>query len=290
MRPFILVFLASFSWVALGAEGTAAAPEPLALTSGWLEVIDVADATEVASADPSVALPMVVDHTQVMIIGGAPGSTLVEARSPDRPPRVFFVMVGRAATLQDGALAMNLVAGETKRVRLPEVRRLAVGAPEICEAQVTEDGDIELRPLRAGTTLVVAWSGGEAAKHRVRLLVTVQSVDAKGRALVRSVEENDAVLTEPLDGRLALIAGEQMLVETSAWRFAIADEQVATVRAVGRTLLVEGRAPGATRLVVWNAQGRPLSKFVVVHGRSPPPPPVWDPQVAPNVPVDVQRW
>lgn len=264
--------IVAFFW-AVAAFG---APEPVALTSGWLSVLDVDDASGVVSDDPAIAFPIIVDARQVLLVGGLPGTTTVRVGERD-----FLVMVGRAQTFLDTALAVRLRAETRHVLPLTGVRRVAVGTPDICDAVVSGEGQLELRPLNPGLTLVIGWSGGMEAKHRFQLLVMVES-----NGVTRSAEEFDAALTEPLEGgRVALIAGERYLLQRGAVeRFAVKDESVAVASAEGELVVLTARARGATRFVTWDSRGRETSRFVVVHERSRPPKPEWD-----RPPPDVLR-
>jgi hypothetical protein len=135
-------------------------------------------------------------------------------------------------------------------------------------------------------TTIVGWAGGTTAQHRFHLIVIVES-----NGQVRSGEELDAVLTEPLENRrVALIAGERYLIPRgSTQRFAVKDERVVVASGQGSMVVLSARAAGATRFVTWDANGKETSRFVVVHERSAPPPPVQDAPAPIPGPPDAQK-
>jgi hypothetical protein len=276
MSAPLVAITALFSWVAQvtpPAVPAALAPEPVALTSGWLAVLDVEDAAAVVSDDEAIAFPVVVDRAQVLLVGGLPGTTTVHVTGADDRERVFLVMVGRAQTIVEFEISVRVEAEKVNVLPVRGLRRVVVGNPELCDAVVREDGQLELHPLNAGMTTVVGWAGGTSAAHRFHLIVIVEP-----RGRVRSSEELDALLTEPLEGnRVALIAGERYLLPRgTTQRFAVKDERVVLASGEGNMVVLSARAAGATRFVTWDAGGRETSRFVVVHERSAPPRPVQD--------------
>jgi Flp pilus assembly secretin CpaC len=203
----------------------------------------------------------------VLLLGLLPGATTVSVWSASGRTD-YPVTVTRFPTLQTWDDMVQLDADHPRTFRVPSLTRVAVGDASMCEAIVTGDGGLELRPRRAGRTAVLVWTGG----HRRQVLVTVVS-----GGVVRSTDDFDAVLTEPLDGRVVLIAGEQWsLAAPALTQFAVIDPTVARVRVRpgGRgELVIEGQRAGATRVLVWNGKSKPETHFVVVHARSPFDPP-----------------
>jgi hypothetical protein len=239
--------------------------EQVSLTTGWLTVLDLKDVQSVTSTDETVAVASRVGRGEVLLLGLVPGVATVSVwTSSGRTD--YPVKVTRFPTLQTWDAMLQLDADHPRSFRVPSLTRVAVGDASMCEALVTGDGELELRPRRAGRTAVLVWTGG----HRRQVLVTVVS-----GGVVRSSDDSDAVLTEPLDGRLVLIAGEQWsLAAPGLTQFAVLDPEVAQVRAGGRgDLVIEGKRAGATRLLVWNGKSRPETHFVVVHTRTPFDPP-----------------
>lgn len=273
MNARILAVAVLFSSLARAAEPfpPALAPEPVALTTGWLGVLDVRDAASVVSDDEAIAFPISVDREQVLLVGGIPGTTTVHVTDAQNHERIFLVMVGRAQTLVEFEISVRAEAESVQVLPVRNLRRVVVGNPEICDAVVREDGQLELHPLNAGMTTLVGWAGGTDAKHRFHLIVVVEP-----RGRLRSAEELDAILTEPLENRrVALIAGERYLMpRANTQRFAVKDERVVVANGQGGMVVLTARAAGATRFVSWDANGRETSRFVVVHERSSPPTPV----------------
>ncbi|MFT3710847.1 MAG: pilus assembly protein N-terminal domain-containing protein [Archangium sp.] len=245
----------------------------MAVTSGWLAVLDVEDAAAVLSDDEAIAFPITVDRSQVLIVGGLPGTTTVRVLDGADHEREFLVMVGRAQTIVEFEISVRLEAEKVQVLPVRALRRAIVGNPEICDAVVRDDGQLELHPLNAGMTTIVGWAGGTTARHRFHLIVIVES-----NGVVRSGEDLDAILTEPLENRrVALIAGERYLVPRgTTQRFAVKDERVITASGQGNMVVLSARSAGATRFVTWDANGHETSRFVVVHERSAPPKPVLD--------------
>lgn len=275
MNARILVVAVLFSSVVEAAEpvivSSMQAPEPMALTTGWLSVLDVQDAASVVSDDEAIAFPISVDREQVVVMGGIPGTTTVHVVDGQNNERVFLVMVGRAQTLVEFEISVRAESESVQVLPVRGLRRVVVGNPEISDAVVREDGQLELHPLNPGMTTVVGWAGGTSAQHRFHLIVVVEP-----RGRLRSAEETDSILTEPLENRrVALIAGERYLMpRANTQRFAVKDEGVVVANGQGGLVVLTARAAGATRFVSWDANGRETSRFVVVHERSAPPKPV----------------
>jgi len=257
MRALLLgALLSTTAWAAEGAA--------VDLTSGWLSVLDLEDVQTATSADPTVAAVAAVDHGQVLLLGVGPGQTTISVWTRGAGRREYPVTVTRFTTLQpfDGMLRVS--ADQRRALRVPSLTRVVVGDAATCDAVLSGPDELELVPRRAGTTTLLVWTGGDGYAHRRLLLVTVES-----GGVVRSADETDAVLTEPLDGRVVLIAGERATLETPPpLQFAVRDPAVARVH-LGRQgeLVVEGRAAGATHVLVWTGKPRPESHYVVVHPR-----------------------
>lgn len=257
----------------LAYTARAASPEPVSLTSGWLVVLDVEDASSVFADNEAIAFPIIIDDKQVLLVGGLPGTTQVHVSGGNDVERLFFVMVGRAQTLVNAEFALTVQAQKPQLVPVRNLRQVVVGNSDVCDAAVSADGRLELNPLNPGMTTLVAWAGGSKKQHRFQMIVIVESNRVK-----RSVEDFDAVLTDPLEGnRVSMIAGERYLVPRGATkRFGVKDDAVVVASGEGTMVVLTAQRAGATRLVTWDAKGKVSSRFVVVHERSAPPPPVQD--------------
>lgn len=252
--------------IVVSTAAWASGGEAVSLTSGWLSALDLKEVQAVTSADETIVIGSTVDPGQVLLLGLQPGVTTVSVwTGPARRRTDFEVTVSRFATLQpwNGMLQVN--AEQPRTLSVPSLVRVAVGDASTCEAIASGPDELELIPRRAGTTSVLVWTGGPGGRHRRQLLVTVVS-----GGVVRSVDDADAVLTEPLDGRLVLITGERQAIDVPALtHFAVLDATVAQVHLGGRgELIVEGKAAGATRVLAWTGKSRPESHFVVVHPRT----------------------
>jgi Flp pilus assembly secretin CpaC len=253
----------------------------VSLTSGWLSALDLKEVHAVTSTDETIVIGSTVDPGQVLLLGLQPGVATVSVWTGTGQARRrtdFEVTVSRFATLQPWNGMLQVDADQPRTLEVPSLTRVAVGDASTCEAIASGPDELELIPRRAGTTSVLVWTGGPGGAHRRQLLVTVVS-----GGVVRSVDDSDAVLTEPLDGRLVLISGERQAIDIpSLTHFAVLDATVAQVHLGGRgELIVEGKAAGATRVLAWmTGKSRPESHFVVVHARTR-----CDPEEAPEPPL-----
>lgn len=252
------------------------------LTTGQVSVLDARGVQTASAADGSVVLVTGVDHDQVVLVGAVPGTTTltVVVGPPQAPRRIDYrVTVIRDQTLQPFAAVLRATVDRRQRFRVPGLTRVAVGDASMCEALVTGPDELELVPRRAGLASMLVWTAGHDAAHRRQLVVSVES-----GGFARNADEADAVRTEPLDGRLVLIAGERAVIDgRGALQFGVVDEAVAHVREARRgELVVEARAMGATRLRLWTGGPRPQSILVVVHAHTPPEA---DDDAGPDVPA-----
>lgn len=238
------------------------------LSTGWVRALDVPGVTSASSLEPRVLTVAGVEHDQVVVRGEAPGVTLllVTVATPQGPrEEPWRVVVQRAHTVDTWDHLLTVTALEPQTLRTPRLARVVAGDESLCGARLEGDA-LVLTPRRPGKTPLLLWLGGLEAKHRRQVLLTVETGNVS-----RTTDELDAVLTEPLDGRLVLIAGESALVSLPAnSRVASADEAVARVLGVrDGQLVVEGRRAGATWLRVWTDGQRPRAQFVVVHAHWP---------------------
>lgn len=261
-------------WLAMSTAAWANEGPSVRVTSGWLSVVDVKDVQSVTSADATRVSIVSVSEDQVLLLGAEPGETTISvwsgpARAPQRTDYPVVVVSGDSLQPFDGVLKVSV--DDRRTVHARSLKRIAIGDASICDAVLTGPDAFVLVPRRPGRTSMLVWTGGDGAAHRKQLLVTVES-----GGISRTVDELDTVLTEPVVGRLVLIAGEHAIVDVPAAlrQFTIVDSTVAAVR-VGHPgeVIVEARAAGATSLLVWTGKSRPESLFVVVHPRAP-----WEPE------------
>lgn len=272
----MVVLTASTAWAVEGL--------PWVLTSGWPTVVDVRALRSVKVDDPTHATAVLLDAEQLLLVGGAPGQTRITVVSDDGETveRGLTVVRGQTFFASTGLLAARV--GAPRRVRVPGLTRVIAGDASLCDAVPVSDDELELRPRRPGVALVLVWAGGLTRAHRRELLVDITSGDVR-----HSVDDDDALVTEPLDGRLVLVAGESALLPApQVTRVAVGDPSVVRVHAAaGGELVVEALARGATRLYVWTTGPRPQARFVVVHAHVPGEPPVEDDGgPSPKPPVD----
>jgi Flp pilus assembly secretin CpaC len=256
-----------------GSSARAVEGLPWVLTSGWPAVLDVEGLRSVTVEDPTRASAVLLDDDQLLLVGGVPGQTSITVVSEiegrlDTVHRGLTVVRGQTFFEQTDLLRAKVA--EPRRVRVPGLARVVSGDATLCEVGQVAPDELELLPRRPGVALVLLWAGGSTHTHRRRLLVDITS------GVSRSVDDDDAVATEPVDGRLSLIAGESALLAVpQLTRVGVADPSVLRVRvAADGALLVEGLAGGATHLLLWMADARPQRRFVVVLPHTAAPPPV----------------
>jgi hypothetical protein len=256
----------------LGLLLAAAGPQPLRLSSGWPTVLDLSFVQTVTALDPRVVQATRLDDRQVLLVGNAPGHTRlsVEVGPWGATHRVEYeVTVARAGTATERQQrVVELEVDHEQLLELPQLRRVVSGDPAICESSLGPGDTLRLLSRRPGETVLLLWVGGTEARHRRALVIT-----AKG-GVNRTADDLDESLTEPLDGRLALIAGEHARVPVPGTRrFESRDPSVvvATLHPSGE-LLVEARGVGATWVQTWADDGTPGRFFVVVNHHT-----VWDP-------------
>lgn len=252
------------------------------VSAGWLSVMDVPGVQKVTSADPKVVAVSSVADDQVVLLGVEEGVATVSVwalvggvtRRTD-----FDVTVLNNTTVQKWDGLVGLSVGHRTALAARGLTRLEVGDAAICDATPAGPDGFELSPRRPGTTTLLVWAGGRTPAHRRQLLITVSS-----GGIARSSTEVDATLTEPRTGRLVLLPGEHAIVDLPPKaRFAVKDEAVVVARSSDDgELILEGRLPGATRLLVWAGTKRARSLFVVVHPRAPADAPVDDPLPPPD--------
>lgn len=243
----------------------------LQLTSGWPTVLDLADVQEVTAVDSKVVLSTRIDERQVLLVGNAPGTTRVTVvvGSAGRTRRVDYqVTVSRWATITAPGQRVDVAVDQPRDLEVAQLRRVVSGDPTICEASLGAGDTLHLLSRRPGQAVLMVWAGGTDAAHRRPLVVTSQG------GVQRTADDVDAILTEPLDGRLALIAGERARVPVPGTRrFESKDPSVAvaTLHPSGE-LLVEARNVGATWVQTWADDGKARRLWVVVNQHS-----AWDP-------------
>lgn len=243
----------------------------LQLTSGWPTVLDLAEVQEVAVADSQIVLSTRIDEHQVLLVGNAPGTTrlTVTVGAAGHPRRVDYqVKVSRWATFTPSSQRVEVAVDERRTLDIAQLRRVVSGDPTICEASLGAGDTLQLLSRRPGQAVLMLWAGGTDAAHRRTLVVNSQG------GVQRTADDIDAILTEPLDGRLALIAGERARVPVPGTRrFESKDPSVAiaTLHPSGE-LLVEARSVGATWVQTWAADGKAHRLWVVVNHHS-----AWDP-------------
>jgi hypothetical protein len=242
---------------------------PIRITTGWLTVVDLKGLQHAASADPSIASVLSAKDDQLLLLGAEPGETIIyltaNGERSEQP-----VTVGRGTSLRLDSGFMKLSVGSPMTLKAVSLRRALIGDGLLCDAAVSSADALELTPRRPGMTNLFVWTGGVDALHRHEILVLVES-----GGVSRSADDLDAVLTEPLTGRLVLITGEHAILDLPpAARFAINDPSVAIASASPRgELVIDARAAGATFLRTFTGSGVPRSTFVVVHAHSPGDPP-----------------
>ncbi len=276
------------AWVLAGLVSTAAwasEGESIRLTAGWVRAFDVKDLQRVRSADPSVLSVTTVEPDQVLLSGVDDGETTLSvwAGTPvERTDHLVVVIRGHALFPFDGLLKVDV--DDRRLLHGRALTRVAIGDATICEATLTGSDTLALVPRRPGTTSMIVWADGTTAAHRRQILLTVES-----GGITRTSEEADATLTEPRSGRLVLVAGEHAILDLPVTtRLAMVDSNVAVARAgEPGEVIVEGRACGATSLLLWNGTHRQVSLFVVVHPRSQRLPEPDDPEELPKRPVPV---
>ncbi len=258
------------AWVvgSLLASAAGSSGGALTLTSGWPSVLDLEAVQSVTSDDVAVVTVAALDQRQVVLLGAVPGvaTITVSTGAPGAGHRTEYrVTVVREATLLHWDGLVKAHVGRRSRLRIPSVTRVVVGDASMCEAVLEGSDALVLVPRRPGMTSMLVWTGGTSSAHRRRLLVVVES-----GGVVHVVDDFDAVLIEPFDGRLVLVTGEHAILDVpGATRFAVTDEAVAQVRInLGGALVVEGRSAGATRVLVWTTKAVPEVRFVVVLQRA----------------------
>lgn len=268
----------------LAAVLSAADPgAPLLLTSGWQAVLDVPEVRAVVIDDPRVVSASDVRDGTVTLLGLVPGETRLWAYTgrPDAPRVLLYpVVVTRFPTLLPFERILPLEVEERRSAKLAGASRIVAADPSVCRVVLGPDG-VELVGRRAGTTTLIAWVEG-----RPRYLL----LGVRGGAIIPTADELDEELTEPADGRLVLRVGERGIVDAPSglWRVAMKDSTVASVVPRAGELVFEGLHVGATRVLTWNAGGKPGSRYVVVLPRAlgdqdPVPPP--DPTLPEPVPL-----
>ena len=222
---------------------------------------------------------------QAILLGVMPGETIVSVWANGQRTDYPILVLRNTSVVQrlDGLVKVGV--GHPTELKVKDLKRLELGDASLAEADLAGADTIALKGKRPGTTTLIVWAGGTTAVHRKQLLVTIES-----GGIARSADEVDQALTEPF-GRLVLLSGEHAIVDVPAAnaRFAVKDEGVAVLRmnAMG-DLVIEGRGPGATRLLLWKGAKKAKSLFVVVQPRAPADPPVDDPVDVPDGPVPVQ--
>ena len=277
MRALVLAaWVSTSAWA--GAEGE------LRLTVGWVTVLDEADVQAVTSDDVGVVRVVSIDHGQVVLLGVGPGRTTVAVDAGGRQVELQATVLADA-TWHEWDSMMRATVEHRRRINVPSLTRVIVGDPSMCDARIVGPDELEVVPRRPGRASFIVWAGGLDVAHRRRVFVLVEA-----GGVVRSMTDSDAVMTEPADGRLVLVAGERATLELQATSVGVRDQDVVRVRSgPDGELVVEGLRSGATWLYVWTGGPRPALRFVVVHESSPgevedcpaedaPPVPVRGPQ------------
>lgn len=278
MRPLVLVLLVAFP--ALAEEGLG-----WRMSSGWQYPLDVPGLERVTTADPTVVSVSSLGPDQAVLLGVMPGETMISVWANGKRTDHPILVLRNTTVVQrlDGLVKASV--GHPTWLTLKDVKRVELGDGALGEA-VQEGADtLTITAKRPGTTTLLVWAGGTTAAHRTQYLVTLES-----GGIARSSTEVDLALTEPF-GRLVLLSGEYAVVDvpSAGARFAVKDEGVAVLRlAPTGDLVIEGRAPGATRLLLWKGTKQAKSLFVVVHPRAPADPPVDDPIGLPQVPAPAE--
>ncbi len=247
------------------------ATTPLRLTMGWPSVVDLTDVRVVESSDPKVLFASRLDDRQVLLVGAWPGSARlsIELGPVGHTHRVEYeARVERWPTVANRGEPVEIMVDVEQVVTMTDLRRVVSGDPTTCEASLLGADRLRLLARRPGRAAVLLWVGGTDAAHRRTLVVTAEG------GVHRTQDDVDATLTEPLDGRLALIAGEHARVPLPGTRrFASRDPSVvvASLHPSGE-LLVEARGVGATWVQTWGNDGTPGRLWVVVNHHS-----AWDP-------------
>jgi Pilus formation protein N terminal region len=243
----------------------------LKLTMGWPTMLDLADVQSVQSDDPRVVFASRLDDRQVLLLGARPGVTrlVVEVGPAGHTRRLEYeARVERWATVTPPGQHVEAEVDVEQVVELAQLQRVVSGDPTICEASLLGADRLRLLSRRPGRAVMMLWVGGTDAAHRRSLVV-----NATG-GVERTQDDVEAILTEPLDGRLALIAGEHARVPVPGTRrFESRDPSVAFARLhPSGELLVEARGVGATWVQTWAEDGTPSRLWVVVNHHS-----AWDP-------------
>lgn len=278
MRPLVLALLASFP--ASAAEGVG-----WRMSSGWQYPIDVPGLERLLSADPTVVSVSSLGPDQATLLGVMPGETVISVWANGQRTDFPILVLRNTTVVQRLDGLVKAAVGHPTALKVKDLKRVELGDASLADAAIDGADAIALKAKRPGTTTMLVWAGGLTAAHRTQLLVTFEA-----GGIARSADEVDATLTEPF-GRLVLVSGEHAVVDVPAddARFAVKDEGVAVLRmsALG-DLVIEGRAPGATRLLLWKGTKQAKSLFVVVHPRAPADAPVDDPIAPDDAPVPVQ--
>ncbi len=247
----------------------AASPPSLKLGSGWPTVLDLTQVESVSVGNPAVLQAARLDERQVLLVGNAPGVTQVVVEQGGGRHVEYEVKVSRWLGIAEREQRVVAVDVDHDQVlRLPGLRRVISGDPSLCEAVLEPDDTVRLVVRKPGMTGLLLWVGGTDAAHRRTLIVDSNA------GVQRTADDRDDDLSEPLDGRLALVAGEHARVPAPGTRrFESRDPSVvvASLHASGE-LVVEARGVGATWVHTWADDGTPGRFFVVVNHHTG-----WDP-------------
>jgi hypothetical protein len=246
----------------LGLVLAAASPPSLKLGSGWPTVLDLTQVEGVTVGDPRVLQAARLDERQVLLVGNAPGTTQLVVELTGARRVAYEVKVSRWLGIAEREQRVVAVDVDHEQVlSLPGLRRVISGDPSLCEAVIEPDDTVRLVVRKPGMTGLLLWVGGTDAAHRRTVIVDANA------GVQRTADDRDDDLSEPLDGRLALVAGEHARVPVPGTRrFESRDPTVvvASLHASGE-LVVEARGVGATWVQTWADDGTPGRFFVVVN-------------------------
>jgi Flp pilus assembly secretin CpaC len=162
-----------------------------------------------------------------------------------------LVLVSPAAQAKEAADAFTLKVGETRRVEVGELKRIALGDPSIADVRTAGSHQLELVGVSPGKTTLLVWlASGERKSYLLQ-------VTGEGKAHPQTRKAQPPA-PEVQGDTLTLQAGETRTLRVpGVTRVAVGDPHIADIQVDGKTgdVRVTGGRKGKTTLLVWTRSG-----------------------------------
>jgi Flp pilus assembly secretin CpaC len=162
-----------------------------------------------------------------------------------------LALVGLRAGAEE---TLTLRVGQTRRVDVGAVMRVALGDPKLAEMRAVGSGQLELEGLAEGETTLVVWkTSGERKSYRVEVTSSKTARKKAGKAAPGS--------------KLKVKQGETTELKVDGvTRVTMQDTSIANIEVdSGGALRVKGLKAGETPLLVWTREGRQEYQVVVTR-------------------------